>query len=94
MNPRDMLRHHVTGAIERGEATPIVEVRDGRDYGYLQHGAGTSGPFRTERVTVTHEGAGRWLARFAGRWRVVHIQVGRTYIVFRGEKINILIEGV
>lgn len=25
MNPRDRLRHHVTGAIERGEAEPIVE---------------------------------------------------------------------
>ena len=23
-NPKDILRHHVTGAIERGEATPII----------------------------------------------------------------------
>lgn len=26
-DPRDRLRHHVTGAIERGEAEPIREVR-------------------------------------------------------------------
>ena len=65
-----------------------------RDYGFLQHGAGTAGPFCTERVTLKHEGADRWLARFDGRWRRVHIQVGRTYIVFRREKITILIEGV
>lgn len=25
MHPRDVLRHHVTGAIERGEAEPIIE---------------------------------------------------------------------
>lgn len=24
-----LLRHHVTGAIERGEKEPVVEVRDG-----------------------------------------------------------------
>jgi hypothetical protein len=31
MKPKDplgLLRHHVTGAIERGEATPIVETPD------------------------------------------------------------------
>jgi hypothetical protein len=27
MSPLERLRHHVTGAIERGEAEPIVEVR-------------------------------------------------------------------
>jgi hypothetical protein len=27
MTPKQLLRHHVTGAIERGEAAPIVEVR-------------------------------------------------------------------
>src|SRR5262245_45747019 len=27
-NPREVLRHHVTGAIERGEKEPIVEQRD------------------------------------------------------------------
>jgi hypothetical protein len=25
MNPRELLRHHVTGAIERGEAEDIIE---------------------------------------------------------------------
>jgi hypothetical protein len=27
MNPHDMLRHHVTGAIERGEAEAYVELK-------------------------------------------------------------------
>ena len=64
------------------------------DYGFLQHGAGTSGPFRTERVTIRHEYADRWFARFEGKWRRVHIQVNRTFIVYRGERITIQIEGV
>jgi hypothetical protein len=62
--------------------------------GYLQHGTGTQGPFRTEAVRIKHEFADRWLARFEGKWRRVHIQVRRTYIVFRGERITIQIEGV
>lgn len=61
---------------------------------YLQHGKGTKGPFRTERVTVKHEYADRWLAWFEGKWRRVHIQVNRTFIVFQGAKITIQIEGV
>ena len=64
------------------------------DYGYLQHGAGTQGPFKTGRVSVKHEYADRWLARYEGKWRRVHIQNKRTYIVFQGEKITIQIEGV
>ena len=62
--------------------------------GYLQHGEGTKGPFRTEGVSVKNEYADRWLARFEGRWRRVHIQVNRLYIVYRGERITIIIEGV
>ena len=63
------------------------------DFGYLQHGSG-AGPFRTERVSIRHEYAGRWLARFEGRWRRVHTQVNRLYIVYRGERITIQIDGV
>jgi hypothetical protein len=63
------------------------------DYGYLQHGQ-QPGPFRTEKVRVKHEYADRWLAWFEGKWRRVHIQVHRTYIVFQGEKITIQIDGV
>jgi len=29
VNPHERLRHHVTGAIERGEAEPITEIRQG-----------------------------------------------------------------
>lgn len=64
------------------------------DIGYLQHGAGTAGPFRTESVHIKNEYADKWLAFFEGKWRRVHIQLRRTYIVFQGEKITIHIEGV
>lgn len=65
-----------------------------RDYGYLKHGHGTNGPFRTERVPVKHLHGFDWYARFEGRWRKVHIQVNRTFIVYRGERITIQIDGV
>lgn len=64
------------------------------DHGYLQHGQGTDGPFRTERVTVKHQAPDIWHARFEGKWRKVHVQVNRTFIVYRGERITIQIEGV
>lgn len=64
------------------------------DFGFLQHGTGTRGPFRTERVTVKNEYLDRWLAFYESKWRRVHIQVNRTFIVYRGERITIQIEGV
>lgn len=64
------------------------------DYGHLYHRASDVGPFCTERVAIRHHGADRYEARFEGRWRKVHIQVGRLYIVYQGERITILIEGV
>ena len=64
------------------------------DVGYLHHGEGTKGPFRTEEVKIKNEYGSRWLAWFEGRWRRVHIQVKRTYIVYQGEKITIQIWGV
>lgn len=65
-----------------------------KDIGYLQHGAGTAGPLRTESVRIKNEYADKWLAFFEGKWRRVHIQLRRTYIVFQGEKITIKIDGV
>lgn len=62
--------------------------------GYLQHGTETSSPFRTERVSVKHEYADRYSAWFEGKWRRVYIKVNRLFIVYRGEKIIIQIEGV
>lgn len=65
--------------------------------GYLQHGSG-NGPFITERVTVKQDGswpnANDWYAFYEGKWRKVHIQVNRLYIVYMGDKITIQIEGV
>jgi hypothetical protein len=63
------------------------------DFGYLQHGT-PPGPFRTERVKVRHEYADRWRVWFEGRWRCVHIQLNRTWIVFQGQRITVQIEGV
>lgn len=64
------------------------------EIGYLQHGSAENPPMRTESVTVKHEYAGRWLAFYEGKWRRVHIQVKRCYIVYMGKKITIKIEGV
>ena len=64
------------------------------DIGYLHHGHGTEGPFLTHSVKVKNEYGSKWLAWFEGKWRRVHIQLKRTYIVFNGQKITIQIEGV
>lgn len=62
--------------------------------GYLQHGEG-NGPFRTEEVTIRHTGnCDHWEARYEGKWRKVHVQVKRTFIVYLGQKITIQIWGV
>ena len=64
------------------------------DRGYLQHGHGTAGPFRTESVPIRNEWGDRWQARFEGRWRRVHIRISGLFIIYRSERITILIEGV
>jgi len=63
------------------------------DTGYLHHGKGTKGPFRTESVKLRYIAPNSWFARFEGKWRKVHVQVNRTFIVFQGEKIDIQIFG-
>lgn len=63
------------------------------DIGYLQHGQG-NGPLRTEQVSIRNEFGDRWEALYEGRWRRVHYQVNRTFIVYMGERITIQIEGV
>lgn len=64
------------------------------EFGYLQHGAGTAGPFRTERVPVKHEAPDRYFVRFEGRWRAVRVQMRRLSIAYRGERITVIIDGV
>lgn len=64
------------------------------DYGYLQHGTGTNGPFRTEKATIRHLFADNWQCFYEGKWRKVHVTLSRLYIIFRGNKITIQIEGV
>lgn len=63
------------------------------EYGYLHHGKAGK-PMLTQKVPVKHEYADRWLALYESKWRRVHIQVKRLFIVCYGEKINIQIEGV
>jgi len=64
------------------------------DYGYLQFKAGPAGPFLTHRVPVRHQYADRWQALFEGRWRRIHVQIKRTYIVCDGQKITINVDGI
>lgn len=64
------------------------------DHGYLQHSCGPTGPFLTEKVRVRNQYGDRWQAFFEGKWRRVHIQVSRLFIVYRGERVTIQIEGV
>ena len=80
-------------AISRTNAGELVSRNIG-DCGYLQHGHGTAGPFRTESVPIRNEWGDRWQALFEGRWRRVHIRIGGLFIVYRGERIKIQIEGV
>lgn len=63
------------------------------DEGFLQHGKAGE-PMRTEKVTIKNEFGSVWLAHYEGRWRKVHMQVKRTFIVYCGERITIKIWGV
>ncbi len=63
------------------------------DHGYLQFGTG-KGPFLTVRIPVKHEYADRYLALYEGKWRRIHIQVRRLYIVCDGERITIEVKGL
>jgi hypothetical protein len=60
-----------------------------QDFGYLQHPTNASG-----RVAVRSVPVGEWEAYYEGRWRKVHMQVNRLYIVYQGERITIQIDGV
>lgn len=65
-------------------------------FGYLQHGK-TGEPMHTEQVYVKPDGwpnADKWLAHYEGKWRRVHVQMNRTYVIYKGEKITINIDGV
>ena len=64
-----------------------------KEVGYLQHGR-APGPCRTESVRIRHTHPDVYHAWFEGRWRLVHVQVKRLFIVYRGQRITIKIEGV
>jgi len=61
--------------------------------GFLQHGT-PPGPFMTEEVRVRHDAPGIWHAYWRSRWRSVRFQMGRTFLIYKGERITIVIEGV
>lgn len=63
------------------------------DYGYLQF-SDPDGMTRHKLILVKNEYADRWLAWFEGKWRRVHIQVHRLFIVCNTNRITIRIEGV
>jgi len=62
--------------------------------GYLQFKSTRGDCFLTQSVEVKHEYGDRYLVFYEGRWRRVHIQVKRTFIIFQNEKVTIQIEGV
>lgn len=63
------------------------------DKAYLQFGK-ERGPFYTVSAPLRHMGADRYLALFESKWRKVHVQVNRTYIVYQGEKVTIDMQGM
>lgn len=83
----------VTGRVPGDDEDTLLLVGQHADVGYLQYGT-PPGPFRTESVRLKHEAPDNWFARFEGKWRKVHVQVNRTYIVYRGERITIQVDGV
>lgn len=63
------------------------------DIGYLQHGDKAT-CMRTESVSVKHLYADNYQVFYEGKWRKVHIQVNRLYIVYRGNKITLTYHGL
>ena len=50
------------------------------DYGYLQHGK-NGGPMATEKVRIRNSHLDNWQAFYMGKWRKVHVNVQRTFIM-------------
>lgn len=65
-----------------------------REHAYLQHGQGTNGPFLTEHAPMKFEAPDNYYVRFDGRWRKVHMNLKSLWIMYRGKRINVLIEGI
>ena len=90
----DAFAHTVVAALNAAQAgSPVTEPAGGKIVAYLRHGRG-AGPFGMESVPVKHLGADRYQVMFEGRWRKVHVQVHRLYIVYQGETIDVQIDGV
>lgn len=90
-----LLKKCLTDGLDRVHLSHRCNVHGARlmDYGYLQFGSG-NGPVVTLRVSVRMRPPFNWFALYEGKWRKVHVNLSRTWIVYRGEKITINIEGV
>jgi len=64
------------------------------DYGYIHHGEGTNGPFMTQRVAAKMQHPFNWYVQYEGRWRKVHVKLNKVFIIYKGEKLTVQIEGV
>lgn len=53
MNPLEMLRHHVSGAIDRGEKQAITEIAPSRNAGQLAMAVINTGDSYTHRVAIS-----------------------------------------
>jgi hypothetical protein len=82
-----------------------MNTTDTKDYGYLIHvGPGIAASnsqlplsMHPEKVTVRERGwpnVGDWEAFYEGRWRKVHMQKDRAFIVYLGKRIAIEIDWV
>lgn len=70
---------------------------------YLQHGAGTAGPFKTEKVEVRYNPraskksmnppiASYWEAKVGDCWHRIWINNGQTFIRLRGEEVKVRVD--
>lgn len=63
---------------------------------FLQHGCAGE-PMRTESTHIKERGwphVGGYLVYYWNRWRVLHVQLNRLYIVCEGKRITVIYEGI
>lgn len=72
--PSDVCHHDPAGVADGGGPPPATH------YGYLQHGRGTAGPFRTEFVQTRSADKKHWRVLWEGAWRRVYVDENGPFI--------------
>ncbi len=65
-----------------------------KEVGYLHFGQGTIGPYQTIEVPIRGYPPGQWEVRFEGRWRRVHCNISKTWVIYLGQRVPVQIWGV